>query len=105
MRMVPTVLYFWDTMGLEPFGGEKDVVSFVLFEQGSEAFVDHAKNFLRRFGEAYEVRPLFSIASLRFQTDFSVGLFIGTTCCWIRRFLCGRYYIPAGWVLQAKFYF
>jgi hypothetical protein len=56
VRMTTTVLRYWDTMGLEPFSGQKDVVSFVLFEQqGSDSFVDRAKQFLQSFGEAFQV--------------------------------------------------
>jgi hypothetical protein len=64
VRMTNTVLRYWDTMGLEPFSGPKDVVSFVLFEQqGSDPFVERAKLFLQSFGEAYQVGSFLHITA------------------------------------------
>ncbi|KAG9091352.1 hypothetical protein FRC07_011870 [Ceratobasidium sp. 392] len=55
--MSPAVLRFWDTVGLEPVGGTKDVVAFAVFE-GGEGLEEEVmvQGWLEKVGRVYESR-------------------------------------------------
>ncbi|KAG8741152.1 hypothetical protein FRC10_003250 [Ceratobasidium sp. 414] len=58
-QMSPSVLRFWDTIGLEPVGGVKNVVAFAVFEGGGDAEEERmVERWLEKAARVYESRKL-----------------------------------------------
>ncbi|KAG8720920.1 hypothetical protein FRC09_008779, partial [Ceratobasidium sp. 395] len=58
-QMSSAVLRFWETVGLEPVGGTKDVLAFAVFEGGGDSEDERAvKRWLEKVGKVYEARKL-----------------------------------------------
>lgn len=59
MEMNVSAIEFWRPMAFEPLSGAKDVVSLVIMEDGNTALIAAAREWLRRVGDAYEVRQYY----------------------------------------------
>lgn len=63
VNAAPPALRFWSKLGLSPRSGEKDVLTFVLYEEGSN--LSHcAEAWLRRVSAAYKVSVLKLVTDL-----------------------------------------
>lgn len=64
INTAPPALRFWSKLGLSPRSGEKDVLAFVLYEEGNNLSL-RAEAWLRRVSAAYKVSVLKFVIGLR----------------------------------------
>lgn len=64
IHILPPALHFWEKLGLGPKGGPKDILGYVLFEDGGEQRERQVESWLARIVAAYRVRSLSFLTKL-----------------------------------------
>lgn len=73
LSVLPSAVTFWESLGLAPSSGSKDVTAVCVFP-GWKGMVDNATTFLSRVKSVYEVLRLGSLEKLTLSTEAADGI-------------------------------
>ncbi|KAK6221973.1 hypothetical protein LQW54_001193 [Pestalotiopsis sp. IQ-011] len=74
LSILPSAVNFWESLGLGPSNGSKDINSICIYPD-AEGFADDADGFLDKMQGAYESLRLGSFSRMSASPDFPGGLF------------------------------
>lgn len=60
MQLSSSSIRFWKTMGFEPLAGVKDVLAFVIYEEGGMDLTSAVKAWMGQVSESYQVCSRYS---------------------------------------------
>ena len=83
LELSTNAIDYWRPMGFEPFGGQKDVIAFVIYEEGGLELTTAIKGWCSKLADTYQVSLCAQSCLVHALIQFRTGIEIGFAHSWV----------------------